>query len=62
MLLNNAQLNYSLPEGQVLVCTARCDGTEGAKTGEGVQRRSGTVSTFQVRESSTFQYEEDESV
>lgn len=29
MLLNNALLNYCLPEGQVLVCTERRERTEG---------------------------------
>ena len=28
MLLNNAHLNYCLPEAQVLVCSARCKRTE----------------------------------
>lgn len=49
MLLNNALLNYSSPEGQVLVCTARCEGTDGGGT-EPFQ-------DFQVGESNTFQYE-----
>lgn len=44
MLLNNALLNYCLLEGQVLVCTARCEKKKSRRSDEGEGGRGGVKS------------------